>query len=53
MRTVAVSFLIAVLFALTACTTPTPKVAPPEFKLGKPVAPPAGCIEYRKRGGKC
>lgn len=26
---------------------------PLDFELGREVAPPYGCIEYRHRGGKC
>lgn len=40
--------LLLLLLALTACAAePTP------FVLGHEVAPPAGCIEYRQRGGQC
>jgi hypothetical protein len=44
--------ILVAFYGLVGCST-TPTEVPPEFKLGKPVPPPIGCIEYRKRGGKC
>jgi len=33
---------------LSACAAP-----PTPFQVGAEVPPPAGCIEYRTRGGRC
>lgn len=44
--------ILVAFYGLVGCTT-VPAKAPPEFKLGKPMPPPMGCIELRKRGGKC
>lgn len=41
------SFVLMTGCAVTGSSQSTP------FKLGEEVAPPAGCIDLRKRGGSC
>lgn len=39
--------IVAVIVHLVGCAPATP------FTTGAEVSPPAGCIEYRTRGGEC
>lgn len=42
--------LLVLLVLLAGCSTEDKQDG---FELGEEVVPPFGCIEYRKRGGKC
>jgi hypothetical protein len=47
-RITAAALLLAMALLLTGCAR-----APTPWQTGDPVAPPAGCIDYRLRGGQC